>query len=145
MNAKRKQSNDRRNLLVVLGFLLCVLPCSSSFSERGEYKVVEKGNQLEINSPWGKKTYTAQTRLDVMKNYRIAIPIKDLMPVGAEENWDDWYDPDDWFDSDAAAKLEEAGPGADRDRAGPRRYRLGGTRRSGIRRARANRVRGGNL
>lgn len=109
MNVKQKQFSDR-NVLVVLCLLL-VLPCSSSYSERGEYKVQEKGNQLEVTSPWGKKTYTSATRLDVMKNYRIAIPIRDLMPVGAEESWDDWYDPDDWFDNEAAAKFDEAGAG----------------------------------
>lgn len=109
MRSIRKQSNDRRQWLVVL-LLLLAIPCSSSFSERGEYKVQEKGNQLEVTSPWGKKTYTSAQRLDVMKNYRIAIPIKDLMPVGADESWDDWYDPDDWFGEDAAAKFDEVGP-----------------------------------
>jgi hypothetical protein len=107
----QKHVIDRKRAWVVLCLLLLIVPCSSSFSEHGEFKVQEKGTTLEVESPWGKKVYTASTRLDVMRNYRIEIPIKDLMPVGADESWDDWYDPDDWFGSNAPDTTKDPAPG----------------------------------
>lgn len=94
-------SKDRREKFAASLILLFLFAFSSeSYPERGEFKVKEIGEKLEVTSPWGTKIYTASTKLNVMKNYKIEIPIDDLKPAGAEADYRDWIDDDEFLDED---------------------------------------------
>ena len=100
MTMQRQNQNQIPRVVASVILILLFLTSSTGHTERGEFKVKEVGNKLEVTSPWGTKSYEASTRLDVMKNYKIEIPLDDLRPVGAEHEYRDWFDEDDLLAAD---------------------------------------------
>lgn len=50
-----------------------------------EYRAKEDGNKLMLTTPYGEKSFSSESRLDGMREYKIVIPLSELKPAGEEE------------------------------------------------------------
>lgn len=62
-------------------FLLRPVYAAEAGLNSSNFKVKETGNKIEIEHPWGSKTYESEFTLGAMKHYKIEIPLEDLRPA----------------------------------------------------------------
>jgi len=72
---------------MILAAVLCL-----SANYQHEFKIKENKNSLEIDSPWGFRTFASNLTLPATRHYKFEIPIETLKPVAQED-----------IDADAAA------------------------------------------
>lgn len=80
---KRMSSTSRAIRLLALSWLV-LWPAEAV----EDFRVYETGTELQVVTPFGKKTISGDFPIEKSANYRIEIPLQDLMPEKKDRPWE---------------------------------------------------------
>jgi tetratricopeptide (TPR) repeat protein len=76
----------KRRYFILLLSILVLTTTSIVFAKSTDYQVVDFGNNLQLNTPYGTRVYFGDLGIQEQSSWRIEIPIKDLRTSSDDQN-----------------------------------------------------------